>query len=126
MLSDKQTRWLGDVLDNIERIERFTLGLDFAAFVADERATFAVLHALLIISEAARRLGAEAETLVPGQPWRAIRGLGNVLRHEYGGVDRNAIWRIVAEDLSALKQAVAQTLAASRSSDGTRPNDTDR
>lgn len=105
MPSDKRIRWFEDVLENIARIERFTAGFDFQQFVSDERSSFAVLHALLIISEAARRLGADAETLAPGEPWREIRGLGNVLRHEYAGVDLNAIWAIVTDDLPALKQA---------------------
>jgi len=116
--SEKRIRWFEDILDNVARIERFTAGMDIQAFLADEQVTFAVLHALLIISEAARRLGADAETLAPSQPWRAIRGLGNVLRHEYGGVDPNAIWRIVADDLPALKQAVERALAVLRSSRG--------
>jgi len=39
----------------------------------------------------------------------AIRGLGNVLRHEYGDVDATIIWVTLAEgDLSALL-AVAET-----------------
>jgi uncharacterized protein with HEPN domain len=113
--SDKRTRWFEDILDNVARIERFTVGMDFQAFLTDEQATFAVLHALLIISEAARRLGADADALAPDQPWRAIRGLGNILRHEYGGVDPNAIWRIVADDLPLLKRAVEGALAELRS-----------
>jgi uncharacterized protein with HEPN domain len=112
--SDRPIRWFEDILDNIERTERFTAGLSKDAFLADERITFAVLHALLIISEAARRLGADAERLAPGQPWRAIRALGNVLRHEYGGVDRAEIWRIVTDDLEPLKRAVQQALRAMR------------
>jgi uncharacterized protein with HEPN domain len=117
--SDKRIRWFEDILDNVARIERFTVGMDLQAFLADEQVTFAVLHALLIISEAARRLGADADTLAPNQPWRAIRGLGNVLRHEYGGVDPNAIWRIVADELPALKQAVERALSELRSSGAT-------
>ncbi len=113
MPSDKRIRWFEDILDNIARIER--CGLDRQAFVADERVIFAVLHALLIVSEAARRLGNEAETLTPDQPWRHIRGLGNVLRHEYSDVDTDAIWRIVVDDLPVLKAAVKRAMADLRS-----------
>jgi uncharacterized protein with HEPN domain len=109
--SERRARRFEDILDNIARIERFTAGMDFPAFSANEQVTFAVLHALLILSEAARRLGTDAETRVPEQPWRAIRSLGNILRHEYEGVDLNAIWRIVTDDLPALKLAVARALA---------------
>jgi uncharacterized protein with HEPN domain len=92
-------RHLRDILDNIARVERFTAGLEFQTVAANEQTTFAVLHALLIISEAERRLGDEADALMPDQPWHAIRALGNVLRHEYGGVNIEAMWQIVANDL---------------------------
>jgi uncharacterized protein with HEPN domain len=116
--SEKQIRWFEDILENIARIERFTAGTDYQTFQANEQATFAVLHALLIISEAARRLGPAAEALAPNQPWRAIRSLGNILRHEYGGVDTGAIWRIVTDDLPVLKGATEKALAESRSRGG--------
>jgi uncharacterized protein with HEPN domain len=115
--SDKRVRWLDDILENVARIERFTAGADFRRFLGDEQMAFAVLHALLVISEAARRLGADAERLAPDQPWGAIRALGNVLRHEYGGVDPIAIWRIVVDDLPVLKAAVDRALTGLRQGD---------
>ena len=72
------------------------------------------MHALLIISEAARRLGNEAETLAPDQPWQSIRSLGNVLRHAYDGVDPSIIWKIVQDDLAGLRRAVEGVLAGRR------------
>ena len=117
MPSEKPLGRLEDILDNVARIERFTLGMVFHAFDADERTLFATLHALLIISEAARKLGDEAHILVPGQPWDAIRSFGNVLRHEYDGVDPAVIWRIVASgELVALKRAVSAGLDSLRKS----------
>ena len=121
MPSDKRIRHFEDILDNIGRIDRFTSGLDFHAFAANEQVSFAVFHALLIISEAARRLGADAEALAPDQPWRAIRSLGNVLRHEYEIVDPNVIWRIITADLPALKQASERALADLQSGSGNLP-----
>ena len=114
MRSERQAAWFEDILENIVLIERFAAGLDYDAFRANEQVTYAVLHALLIISEAARRLGVEAERLAPNLPCRAIRALGNVLRHEYGGIDRAEIWRIVTEDLSLLKRAAEQALTVLR------------
>jgi hypothetical protein len=77
--SERPARRFADIIDNIERIEHFTAGVDLAAFVAQETVVYAVQHALLIVSEAARRLGAHAERLAPGQPWADIRSIGNVL-----------------------------------------------
>lgn len=99
------------MLDNIARIERFTAGFDEAAFAADEKAMFAVFHALLIISEAARRLGSDAEALAPEQPWQSIRAFGNVLRHQYDEVDPGATWRIVRDDLTSLKQSIDRVMS---------------
>ena len=115
MRSERQIRRFADILDNIARIERFTAGMDAQAFMNSEQVTFAVLHALLILSEAARHLGKDAEIQVPEQPWQAIRSLGNVLRHEYEGVDLDAIWRIVADDLPKLRVSVERALADLRS-----------
>ena len=112
MPSEKRLQQFEDILDNIERIERFTAGLDADGLAQNEQAFYAVLHALLIISEAARRLGSEAERLAPDQPWQSIRALGNVLRHAYDGVDPTVIWKIVDDDLDGLKRAMEQALAS--------------
>lgn len=107
MPSENPLQRLQDILDNAARIERFTAGLDFEAFRANEQAVFASLYALLIISEAARKLGGQAEALVPGQPWADIRSIGNVIRHEYDGVNPETVWRVIRSgDLAALKRAV--------------------
>ena len=65
MPSKKPLRRLEDILENIVRIERFSEDLDLSGFAADEKVFYAVLHALLIISEAASKLGEQAEALVP-------------------------------------------------------------
>ena len=115
MPSEKRIQQFADILENIARIERFTAGFDAGGFAGNEQVFYAVLHALLIISEAARRLGNEAEALAPDQPRQSIRSLGNVLRHAYDGVDPGIIWRIVCDDLAGLKRAVGQALVGLRS-----------
>lgn len=120
---EKILRRLEDIPGNIARIERFTKGMDFAGFLADERAVYASLHALPIVSEAARRLGAEAEALVPSQPWADIRAIGNILRHEYDGIDPDIVWRIIdSGDLASLKEAVGAAVTKLQSSP-TDPHD---
>jgi uncharacterized protein with HEPN domain len=99
-----------DILDNIDRIRRFTAGLDRESFVADEEKIFAVQHALLIISEAAAKLGALAPELCPQIDWRDVRGIGNRLRHEYHGISVERLWSIVKNHLPPLKAAVESAL----------------
>lgn len=108
-----------DILDNITRIERFTAGQDFATCEANEQALSASPHALLILIAAARRRGANIEAMMPDQPWADIRAIGNVLRHEYDGVDPRIIWRVIESgDLRSLKDAVAATIGRLAGDDG--------
>ena len=82
---------LRDIAEAISAIKRFTLDMDAAKFRADEKAIAAVERELQVISEAAIRLGDQAEVLCPGLPWRDIRGIGNWLRHQYDQVDVDSI-----------------------------------
>jgi uncharacterized protein with HEPN domain len=108
-----------EILDNIARIQRFTAGLSLDSFGDNEQTIFAVKHALLIISEAAAKLGDLAPELCPVVPWPDIRGLGNRLRHEYHAIDIIRLWRLVTHDLTPLQSAVEEALARLRGSDAT-------
>lgn len=63
---------LRDIVDAIGMIETFISGMDFEAFREDPKTVAAVERKLQIISEAAIRLGTNAETRFPGLPWRDI------------------------------------------------------
>jgi uncharacterized protein with HEPN domain len=91
-------------------IERFTGGSDFESFRRDPKTVAAVERKLLVISEAAIRLGSEAIVLCPDQPWHKIRGLGNWIRHQYERVDLEGIWETVHGDLPSLKASVQRAL----------------
>jgi uncharacterized protein with HEPN domain len=104
---------LADILDAIVAIDQFTQDMDLDAFRQDPKTIAAVERKLQVISEAATRLGEQAETLCPGLPWRDIRGIGNWLRHQYDRVDIETIWNTLTIDLPALKAAVDRALSSS-------------
>jgi uncharacterized protein with HEPN domain len=85
--------------------------MDSDGFRKDPRTVAAVERKLLVISEAAIRLGQEAELRCPGPPWGEIRGIGNWLRHQYDAVELPVVWKTVRDDLPSLKAAVLRTLA---------------
>jgi uncharacterized protein with HEPN domain len=64
-----------------------------------------------IISEASRRVPGGLKARHPEVPWRDIAAIGNILRHEYPGVNRDIIWRIATEDIRPLAAAVDSLLA---------------
>lgn len=101
---------LSDILEHIDDIERFLQGMGPVDLQNDRRTIFACQYALLVISEAAKRLGPRAELLCPGFPWRDIRGIGNRLRHAYDILDFALIWKVYQDDLPPLKASVAAAL----------------
>lgn len=74
MPSSNPAQRFHDIFDNIARIERFTAGLGLQSFSENEQKIFAVQHALLIISEAAAKLGRLAPEFCPEIDWRGRRG----------------------------------------------------
>ena len=93
---------LHDLCQAIESIERFVVDMSFDVFQQDEKTVAAVERKVLVVSEAARRLGDDAERLCPGQPWRSIRNISNWLRHQYDLIDPGVIWTTVKRDLPNL------------------------
>jgi uncharacterized protein with HEPN domain len=99
---------LQDIIDNIARIQLYVGNLDAEGMAAGRLRYDAVEHCLERVCEAAFRLGDAAETLTPYQDWRAIRGMGNRLRHTYDQIDFAVIWEVVATRLPALKNDAMQ------------------
>ena len=102
---------LRDMLKAIVLIEQFIEGMDFQAYLADLKTQAAVERELQIVTEAAYRLKPEDEHLCPGPDWRKIRGMGNILCHDYDRLEDETIWNTAKVDLPPLKLAVTQALA---------------
>jgi len=107
MLSSRARSALFDIRDNAALAQNFVGLLSLSEFKADRRSFYAATRALEIISEAARRLPPAVRERHPDLPWRAIMGVGNVLRHNYDDVAEEQVWRTVLEDLPALVLAVS-------------------
>ncbi|MBB6142351.1 uncharacterized protein with HEPN domain [Silvibacterium bohemicum] len=101
---------LRDILESIALIDEFLAGVDFLLYQNDAKTRSAVERQMQILSEAAVRLGSEAEALYPGPDWKGLRGMGNILRHQYHRVDDKVVWDTVEHDLPQLKIAAAKGL----------------
>ena len=107
--SDPVQRFL-DILVNIERIERYTEGMDGDVFCEGGMIPDAVERCFERICEAAKKLGPLAEEMCPEIRWHGIRGFGNFLRHEYDAIELDLLWIMVERDLPSLRQAVESAL----------------
>lgn len=106
MRSDEVT--LLDIITAGKRIEQFVAGCDRDGFLRDIKSQSAVLHQLLIIGEAAKRLSAAFRDGRPSVPWRQIAGMRDKLIHGYDAVDLEEVWKTVSADVPALVRELSQ------------------
>jgi len=85
---------LGEILDAIQLIQRYTQGVDYVSFASDTEKQDAVLRRLEIIDEAVKGLPVDILNAHPATPWREIAGARDVLIHEYFRVDIEMAWEM--------------------------------
>lgn len=111
MPDDKQAGLLRDILDSVQSIEGYLAGVSREAFLSNPEKQDAVLRRLEIIGEAASRLSPETQAHFPNLPFRSMRGMRNIIAHDYGDVDLDQVWVTVTKDLPALIQTLQRHFA---------------
>jgi uncharacterized protein with HEPN domain len=79
------------------------------AYDSDEMLRLAAEALTHRIGEAAGRLSQSFQADHADVPWRAIRGMRNVVAHEYGRVDHAIMWNTLRDDLPRLASSLAVT-----------------
>lgn len=101
---------LRDILEAIERIERYaSRGRD--AFFADELIQTWVIRHLQIIGEAREAFLTTFAPASPDIPWPKITGMRHILVHDYFGIDLSLVWAVVERQLSPPGDGVRRLLA---------------
>ena len=91
-----------DIIVNAEAALRFTAGMTFAVFEADQLTNYAVVRSLGIISDASRCLGSETQARHATVPWRDIAEAGNSFRDAYDRVALDIVWKTVHDHLKSI------------------------
>ena len=66
---------------------------------------------LLQIGELSNKLSEEFKTAHKQIPWRAIRGMRNVVAHEYGKIDVETVWETAENGTLELMEFCQQELS---------------
>ncbi len=91
----------------------FLGGSSLEGFTTDEKTQSAVLHQLMILGEAVKRISLDYREAHPEVPWRRIAGLRDVLIHGYDSVNIPGVWKTVREDIPPLVAALQRLRPAS-------------
>jgi len=111
MLRDYKS-YLGEILEAIDKIYRYTENLTWKASDQDEKTFDAVLRNLEIIGEAVKHVPDHIRLEYPDVEWRKIAGLRDILIHEYFGIDIVIIQDILENKIPELRQHILKILDA--------------
>lgn len=102
--------FLTDMLEAIEKIERYTAGLSLDQFEANDMVLDAVVRNLEIVGEAARYLPPTLRERYSQIEWSRVVGFRNIVIHAYFAVDVEIVWTIATQRLSELKPVLKAML----------------
>jgi len=92
----------------LRRIEEYTKGISKEEFLSKNIIQSAVTREIEIIGEASKMLSISFKETNNEIPWKNIIGMRDKLIHAYFGVDLDAVWKTVKEDLPLLKKNIGR------------------
>ena len=105
--------YLEHIQQAIDRIQRYLIDVDHAAFLTNEEKQDAVIRNMEVIGEAAgniQRNFPDFSAEHPEFPLKAADGTRNALAHGYFKVDLDVVWKTVERDLPMLEVQVDEVL----------------
>jgi uncharacterized protein with HEPN domain len=76
--------------------------VDFEGFQADRKTQSAVLHQLLVMGEAVKRLSESFRRRFPEVPWSLLAKMRDRLIHGYDSIDLAVVWQTIHDDIPQL------------------------
>ena len=98
--------YIEDILECIEKIDKYTKEITEDIFYENTQIQDAVLRRLEIIGEVVKNLPREFRNRYPAIPWKKIAGMRDILTHEYFGVNLKRTWKVVKNDIFNLRTQI--------------------
>ena len=90
----------------MDTAEGFVRGMDFDAFIHDNKTVFALVQAFEIMGEAAKNIPPEIREKYPQIPWKSMSGMRDKLIHAYFRTDLVILWESVHNLFPEIKPLV--------------------
>ena len=88
-----------DIIDSINKINKYISGIGYEKFIKDDKTADAVIRNFEIIGEASWRLPPEFKSKYSKIDWEKLRGFRNRIVHDYFGIDYEIVWNIIKTTL---------------------------
>ena len=102
--------YVEDIATCCAKIQRYTQGMNFETFIANEQAFDAVIRNLEIIGEAAKQLPDTAQAMMPEIEWGKAAKFRDVIAHHYFGLDNQIVWDVVCNKVPEISKAASSLL----------------
>lgn len=102
---------LRDILQAARLIATYVEGVTEAEFHADPEKQDAVIRRIEIIGEATAHLSEKTRHAIPDLPFRKMRGMRNIVAHDYANVDTHIVWEVATLHVRQVRQILEKLLA---------------
>ncbi len=99
-----------DILGSIEKIESYIACLSYEDFCKNDMVVDAVIRNFEVIGEAAGSIPHKIQEKHMEIEWREAIGFRNVLIHDYFGIDVEAVWDTIQNNIPVFKKHIEKGL----------------
>jgi len=91
-----------DILLAAKALQDFVAGMSHDEFLSDFKTQCAVLHQIMVLGEATKRLSTDFKAAHSEMPWDDIAGMRDRCVHGYDQVDLEIVWQVTQEHAARL------------------------
>jgi uncharacterized protein with HEPN domain len=98
--------YLENMLMYIVKLENYIRVKSYDEFITDEAVQNNIIRYLEVIGEASIKTSKELKDKYPEVMWAKIRGMRNVLVHDYGNIQLKVVWNTAVDGIPPLKKQI--------------------
>jgi uncharacterized protein with HEPN domain len=102
MQRDRDSETLLDLAQAARLVMEFKSGFALASFAADKKTQSSVVHQMLVIGEAVKRLSPAFCARFPQIPWAAYAKMRDKMIHRYDEILVEEVWNTACNDIPRL------------------------
>ncbi|KXK42065.1 MAG: hypothetical protein UZ05_CHB002003045 [Chlorobi bacterium OLB5] len=102
--------YVENMLLYILQLEKFVSEKSYDDFLGKAEIQSHVIRLLEIIGEASTKVSKDLKDKYPEVIWAKLKGMRNILVHDYGNIKLNVVWNTAISGIDPLKKQVIQIL----------------